>query len=553
MPPGFAIRDKLKGDSSVVINASLIRECIHIPNTMITDDGRNDGGGSKLYQGRGRRTIQKNVALTLELHKVTCLIMSHQFIGKIDNLVGLPALTKLCLDNNKITKIENLGHLTTLTWLDLSFNQIREIEGLDNLVLLEDLSLYSNNIIVVKGLDTLKSLKCLSLGENQIESLDETSKYLHTIKSIRMLTLHGNKICLSKQYKSRIMAFIGDKLRYLDNRLVLPKDIEAAKEVQNEHFVPIREEDETQAEAQKANIEAEKEIKLLHELNCPGPSLLLDELEALVPETSGGYGVKDVLGNDELRDRCRDLVEKYRDDIVKTAQKLYTFMEKVYSDRSADIKGFNDTIEWSMKKCDGHCREIIREYEKLKKRAISSDPHTSGACGDNTIAEIMDALAVLKEELLELEVDQFNAFASVLDVYEDTLTNYKASASEMIQTRFDDLRQIDKQFSDDIKNKVSGYFDDKSRQDANDMIGGYQSRGVSDDPFARLLENKEECLKIVSDCADLHSKRLDEMEEYHKKREDSICRETLHDAQEREHRRHRARIAEIGAYCQKEL
>lgn len=57
------------------------------------------------------------------------LLLSFKSIAKIENLIGLENLTKLCLDNNAIEDIMNLDFLRKLRWLDLSFNKIKKIQG----------------------------------------------------------------------------------------------------------------------------------------------------------------------------------------------------------------------------------------------------------------------------------------------------------------------------------------------------------------------------------------------------------------------------------------
>ena len=55
------------------------------------------------------------------------LLLSFRSIAKIENLIGLENLTKLCLDNNHIEEIANLESLRKLRWLDLSFNKISKM------------------------------------------------------------------------------------------------------------------------------------------------------------------------------------------------------------------------------------------------------------------------------------------------------------------------------------------------------------------------------------------------------------------------------------------
>jgi Leucine-rich repeat (LRR) protein len=127
-------------------------------------------------------TVQKNESTAADRRELTLvdmcpiahtLILSFRNIGKIENLVGLQSLVKLCLDNNQIKEIINLDHLVNLKWLDLSFNSIERIQGLKSLKQLEDLSLYSNNISIIEGLDSCVSLQCISLGNNKIKLLEQ--------------------------------------------------------------------------------------------------------------------------------------------------------------------------------------------------------------------------------------------------------------------------------------------------------------------------------------------------------------------------------------------
>lgn len=68
--------------------------------------------------------------------KLEELVLSKNFITKIENLDGLENLKSLALNDNKIEKIENLDNLKNLELLSLDDNHIKKIEnlgGLDNL------------------------------------------------------------------------------------------------------------------------------------------------------------------------------------------------------------------------------------------------------------------------------------------------------------------------------------------------------------------------------------------------------------------------------------
>ena len=71
---------------------------------------------------------------------------------------------------------------------------IEKVEGLDTLSKLEDLSLFSNRITKLEHLDHLPCLNVLSVGNNELESLDDTIKYLNGLKNnLEVLKIKGNK------------------------------------------------------------------------------------------------------------------------------------------------------------------------------------------------------------------------------------------------------------------------------------------------------------------------------------------------------------------------
>lgn len=149
---------------------------------------------------------------------VVSLRLDFQNILRIDSLWQFENLRKLQLDNNIIEKIEGLEHLVHLVWLDLSFNNIEAIEGLDTLVNLEDLSLFNNRITKIDSLDALVKLQVLSLGNNQIGNMMNII-YLRRFKDLRSLSLSGNPIAESEDYKMFICAYLPD-LVYLDFRRI---------------------------------------------------------------------------------------------------------------------------------------------------------------------------------------------------------------------------------------------------------------------------------------------------------------------------------------------
>ena len=145
---------------------------------------------------------------------------------KIDNLHDLTSLTRLFLDNNFIEKISGLDFLVNLVWLDLSFNKIRHIEGLDALKKLQVLALYQNEIRSIESLDHLKELNVLRIGNNRLHSKEDIL-YLRRLPALRTLSIKGNPICRSEDWKSFAVALLPN-LTYLEIHPVSQNEREEA-------------------------------------------------------------------------------------------------------------------------------------------------------------------------------------------------------------------------------------------------------------------------------------------------------------------------------------
>ncbi len=110
------------------------------------------------------------------LEGLTQLFMSHNRIGKIENLDSLLNLTTLNLNGNTIVQIENLGNLSNLTTLNLEYNRIVQIENLGNLSNLIRLYLRGNRVGQIENLDKLTRLASLDLACNKIRKVERLDK-----------------------------------------------------------------------------------------------------------------------------------------------------------------------------------------------------------------------------------------------------------------------------------------------------------------------------------------------------------------------------------------
>ena len=168
-------------------------------------------------------------------------------------------LTKLQLDNNIIMRIQGLESLVNLKWLDLSFNSIEVIEGLDRCSKITDLSLYSNHIKTLSGLESLHDLNVLSVGKNKLSNLEDTIKYLRSLKNkLEVLKITGNNFQQrgEKDYNKYAIAHLTG-LKYLDYELITSTGRSEANEEHKEEMQDVENEADDKDAGDSAQVSAE--------------------------------------------------------------------------------------------------------------------------------------------------------------------------------------------------------------------------------------------------------------------------------------------------------
>nr|XP_025861411.1 dynein regulatory complex subunit 3 isoform X3 [Vulpes vulpes] len=285
---------------------------------------------------------------------VLSLRLDFQNILRIDSLWEFENLTKLQLDNNIIEKIEGLEQLVHLVWLDLSFNNIEAIEGLDTLVNLEDLSLFNNRISKIDSLDALVKLQVLSLGNNQIGNMMNII-YLRRFKDLRTLSLSGNPIAESEDYKMFVCAYLPD-LVYLDfhriddhmKEMAESKHQYSIDELKHrENLIQSRLEDE---QAQQEELEKHKAAFVEH-LNG---SFLFDSMYT-----------EDVEGNKlAYLPGVSELLQAYKDKFVIICLNIFEYGLKQQEKRKLELDTFNECVQEAIQENQEQGKHRIAKFEE---------------------------------------------------------------------------------------------------------------------------------------------------------------------------------------------
>jgi Leucine-rich repeat (LRR) protein len=559
---------KEKSRQLAVVNEHLIRECIYVPpppGEHEESSKRSIGGGLAmgLDKTSERADARRKQIMSMELHHVTCLMCGFKGISRIANFVGVDNLVKLYLDNNNISKIENLKHLKKLQWLDLSFNHITVIENLESLTSLEDLSLYANEITVVQGLEKLTKLTCLSLGRNKIEQLEETARYLHGFKALRMLTLAGNKIDQQGQYKQKLLGYVPN-LKYLDSRLVFKHEVQKARDDLKEHLIEVDEADAKEEAAIKEAKAAEAEAAEFIRANAPNEAKLLHEV-TVSHEPADGRSIRALLELDAVKDRMKECIEEYREGFSMRAKELADKMKDLRRRKDKESQDFTDTLNSAKDRCDEASRAAIKAFEKKLKKtipfALRSKPDPDIDYTD-ALRVLHSDLATLRDRLIELEADQMDAYEEVIKAYEETVVGIKTEAVETLNGSFEALRSLEREYYNQVKLKLDNWFDERQRQqqdalvsdtfsgDAGHAPSGVTTGGSSKDKQAlfQLIDNKDDYTKALSEWHEAHIRRLEENNEMYTKNEEAAAKAITEKNREEEHERNRSRISEIHAY-----
>lgn len=451
------------------------------------------------------------------------LVLSFHNIGKIENLVGLESLTKLCLDNNQIKEISNLDHLVNLRWLDLSFNNIQKIQGLRSLKYLEDLSLYSNKISLIEGLEHCSSLQCLSLGNNIIDSLEQVIR-LRQLKSLRMLTLAGNPICDETEYKMTILAYV-DGLNYLDYALVDAAERSSAKEQYHDELLDVEEKESVVVEKQSRDKAMAEYLKELDESGIIFAHVLFDDMFSDDPDLEK---LKHLPGTKELIESFRASFKTLSDDFIKNATEKYEAKKK-------NIADFESAVAAVRKKDDTESISLIESFNKSRKSAVASLRNE----GDKkqVVSSLQEELNRVGDELMSIELRQVEKFEVMVDEFDNRMNDAKNISLEMQQLFFRAVEELEDKYSTNVRAVAMDLIDRLSKEElAEDYL---------DDEAMAMVVDKDSAMGTLSGSHDMHIGKILKREDEARATENRRYQELISGFMTEEKARNRDRILQI--------
>jgi hypothetical protein len=550
MSKGFAVHALTAPQKVVVIDEALIRSGITFKPSFTTEDDRIRVVGNQEKALRDDKVLKEGAKIDLD--RVQTLLLSFRRIERMENLSSLRSLTKLHLDNNRIQRIENLGGLVHLQWLDLSYNAIEVIEGLEGLQELQCLSLFSNKITAVGGLTGLPKLDTLSLGRNPLEQLDDTVHYLHKLPHLQVLTLKECPLAALPHYRSRVIAFVR-KLRFLDGNLIKRDEAAKAREDQRENLLAVDEEDEALSNAAKAKAEQEAVAASYRQYNCPDETKLFDELMHLDPE---GRNMEAILRSEVVHPAVKEPLERHQNEFNEQLKQLTASMKDIRERRDADDAAYHQAVDHIIRSGAAKSQTSLQQFEHLLKQSVPkgvggrpsqlSQSQASGsrnALSPQTVQSLRTAAEKLQQGLLEQEATLYDALEVL---HTTTVAKWKADGVEVVlQSAFEALLRLEADFQVQVRHSFDTVFEQRQRSDNANRGLHY---GTQDDATLAFLDNKEEYQRTLNEWYELRRKRVEELEMYHLKVEESLLATRASAIRAAEQDRHRQRVHEVMEY-----
>lgn len=477
---------------------------------------------------------------------VKSLILSFKQIGRIENLVGFENLTKLCLDNNSIEEIVALESLVNLKWLDLSFNKIRKIKGLETLTELVDVTFFSNKLTSIDGLEQCKKIECLSIGNNRIGNVDQLIK-LRDMPSLKMLTVAGNPVMSDMENRTITLAYL-ERLEYLDYALVEVQERHAAKEAYHDELLDV-EEKESLLNEKLSRDKANDEYKAyLDKAGCLFAYIIFDEM------------LDDDTDLDKLKHLpgVKDTIETFRTNFKAASEEYLKGALEKNEVRNREIAHFDKTVKGIRAGDDAESTTLIDAFTKSNKEVVvllTGDPSVNNVVGAEAktsdpyspqeatkmVNVLLEELEGVVDELMSRELRQVEKFESVVDEFDNRLTDLKNQAIEGQQSFFRAVEAMEDEFSKSLGALVTDLMERLAREEiAEDFL---------DDEAMSLLMDKETCLGVVGLSHDVHIGRILKMEDSARNGETKRYQNTVQGAMNDERTRNRNRVLEIHEWA----
>nr|XP_058139327.1 dynein regulatory complex subunit 3 isoform X2 [Dasypus novemcinctus] len=417
-----------------------------------------------------------------------------------------------------------------LDFQNLSFNNIEAIEGLDMLVNLEDLSLFNNRISKIDSLDALAKLQVLSLGNNQIDNLMNIL-YLRRFKNLRTLSLSGNPLAESEEYKMFIYAYLPD-LVYLDFRRI-DEHVKELAETKHQYALDELRHRENLAQARQEDEQARREETEEHRaafVEKLNGSFLFDSMYA---EDVEGSKLAHLVGVPEL-------LEAYKDKFVIICLNIFEYGLKQEEKRRAELDTFYECTREAVRENQGQGKRAIARFEERHSQILSSireelDPPAI----ETKMVECGEDINQLFNTLMSLEMQLVEQLEETINLFERNITDLVGLFIENVQSLMAQCRDLENHHHEKVLeisiNTLERILKNELEEDLPDHVRA-------------LFVDKDTIVNAVGASHDIHLLKIDNREDELMTRVNSWCTQLVDKIHRDEIMRNRKRVKEINQY-----
>ena len=399
---------------------------------------------------------------------------------------------------------------------------------MDDLINLTDLSLFHNLIKTVNsGLDNCKNLNVLSLGDNKITDRESIITYLRNFPKLQVLKLEGNDISSEHDYRSYVLANLS-QLKYLDYILIDQQELLKAKDDHRDELLAREGQSQSAEEMEKLLAEQKRKAEL--------DEAFLSKTHGALESVMADYEeeekkIKVLPDQTELLDTFSD---KFKEGITNFQKRIIKMNEM----RLQMISKFKLSVAKAEEENEKEDILHISEYEKLEKKALRDfEKSEQDETAEEALKVIYPEIDFLENVLIDKELQLVERINEAIDRFEKSL-----------KTIVDEIKDICKNFQEDINKEVDLYFTEIERI-KDEQIKAFYAENANLENFTpeqrEVYPDRDGLSNAISTLAEEYKNMVFNIEEETNKAYEEQLETFITTFKDEKHERNRLHIREI--------
>ncbi|KAL0478402.1 hypothetical protein AKO1_008620, partial [Acrasis kona] len=308
---------------------------------------------------------------------------------------------------------------------------------------------------------------------------------------------------------------------------------EEARERYHDELLGLHDKEAADGNKQEKDEKHLQEVELMQKANVAGADTLFAIMFSTDPEAKNIEIISDRISEFTInyRDKFNSLLDTFRSEMLNNLKM-----------KTNELEELDSTLMQSQLQNNNISKQLLKSFEKKKKQVLNSVKEVSESEEEDLklLDELSKSLHSLGQQLIEIELNQTEAFAEVI---EEFITNYKdLDCQEIIRTFFGNCRQAEQSYHLEVQSKLLQDADNKDKLDLNESTA---------ERIREFLEDKDQVLNILQRSTEAHLTHIQTQEEILTKNEETRMKSQLEKVKLDEHARNRSRISEIHSFVER--